>query len=258
MPAAYRIALALHICAGILGLIAFWTPAVARKGGAVHVQVGRVFFWCTFVVAGTGIVMATLLLVAPLSVHPPKNPVSPEVAAAIATEIRSTAPFLFYLVLITFVPVYHGVRVLATRRAPDQLRTHVHTTLQVTAIAGSTAMIALGIWLRQPVFLGLSPIGFLIGFGNLAFARRPYATPMAWWYEHMNAMLAGGIAYHTAFLVLGAGRLFNVQLDGAWAVVPWLLPTIIGVPASVIWTNYYRRRFKETSAVAVSPAAVAR
>ena len=41
---------------------------------------------------------------------------------------------------------------------------------------------------------------------------------MAWWYEHMGSMLGGGIAFHTAFLVLGAGRLFGLRLDGPAAV----------------------------------------
>lgn len=256
MLTAYRLVLFLHLCAGVIGLVAFWLPAIARKGGATHVRVGRVFFWCTCLVAASGIGMATLLLLDPLAIKVPNGAVSSERAAAIAHEIRLTTVFLFYLVLITFVPVYHGVRVLATRREHDKLRTPVHTALSIAAIGGSTGMIVLGLLFRQPVFLGLSPIGFLIGSGQLAFARKPYATPMSWWYEHMGSMLGGGIAYHTAFLVLGAGRLFNIQLDGAWAIVPWLTPTLIGVPASAIWTAYYRRKFNESgSARAQSPAA---
>ncbi len=68
---------------------------------------------------------------------------------------------------------------------------------------------------------------------------------MAWWYEHMGAMLGGGIAFHTAFLVIGAGRLLGVQLTGFTAVVPWILPSLIGIPATAIWVGYYRRKFKE-------------
>ena len=74
----------------------------------------------------------------------PSRPLSAERAAAIATEIRLTAPFLFYLVLITFTPVYHGVRVLATRRSPEQLRTPFHTVIHVAAIAASVGMVVLG------------------------------------------------------------------------------------------------------------------
>jgi hypothetical protein len=125
----------------------------------------------------------------------------------------------------------------------------------VATIAASVVMIVLGIALRQTVFLAMSPIGLLIGWGNLQFARTPYATPMAWWYEHMGAMIGGGIAFHTAFLVLGAGRLFGLQLDGAMAALAWITPTIIGVPASALWVRYYRRKFGELGQTAKAPAA---
>lgn len=228
MADVYRVTLLLHLVAGLIGLAAFWAPAIARKGGTLHVRAGRVFFWMTSAVAATGLALATLLLI---------NPPHP--------RARLTVPFLYYLLLITFVPVYHGVRVLATRRAPQELRTPFHTALNVATIGASIAMVALGILLRTPVFLFMSPIGFLIGFGNLRFARRPYASPMAWWYEHMESMMGGGIAFHTAFLVLGAGRLFGYRLDGSSAMIFWLLPTVIGIPATAVWTRYYRRRFRE-------------
>jgi hypothetical protein len=246
----------MHITAGLVGLAAFWLPAIVRKGGKAHVQFGRVFFWATCAVAATGIVMASGVLAFPLGVKPLTRPVSPERAAAIAAEMRMMSVFLFYLVIITFTPVYHGVRVLATRRAPEQLRTPFHTFTGVAAIGGSVAMIAIGIVARQPVLLFMSPIGVLIGIGQIQFARRPYATPMAWWYEHMGSMLGGGIAFHTAFLVLGAGRLFGLRFDGLAGVIPWVLPTIVGVPASEIWVRYYRRKFNEDKKLPTAPARV--
>jgi hypothetical protein len=252
MSSIYRFVLLLHVCAGIAGLIAFWVPAVARKGKTVHVQVGRAFFYATCIVAATGIGMASLLLADPLATKPLTSPVPPERAAAIASTIRLTALFLFYLVLITFVPVHHGVRVLATRHAPERLRTPFHTAINVAVIVAAAGMVVLGVTMRQPVFALLSVIGFLVGPGNLRFARRPYSTPMAWWYEHMGSMLGGGVAFHTAFLVLGAGRLFGITLDGPSAIVPWILPTIVGVPATSIWVGYYRRRFRETAAAGLA------
>jgi hypothetical protein len=245
----YQLALALHVAAGIIGMAAFWTPAVARKGGTLHVRAGRIFYKATCAIALTGLVMAVSLLLTPLSVRPPRAAVSPERAAAIALQIRLTAPFLLYLLLITFTPVYHGVRVLETKGSPSDLRTPFHTSLHLTMIVAAAAMIGLSVWSRQPVFAALSPIGFLVGFGNLGFARKPYATRMAWWYEHMGSMIGGGIAFHTAFLVLGAGRLLGMHLTGWTAVVPWILPSLIGIPASAIWTGYYRRKFREDGRV---------
>jgi hypothetical protein len=243
----YRFTLLVHVVCGLIGLVAFWMPAIVRKGGTLHKRAGRVFYLATCGVAGTGLVIAALLLAAPLTVHPLRKPVSAAVAADIAMKFRMAVPFLIYLLLITFVPVYHGVRVLATRRAPGDLRTPVHTTLNVTAIVGSIVMLALGIALRQAVFAALSPIGLLMGVGQLQFARKPYPTPMAWWYEHMGAMIGGGIAFHTAFLVLGAARLFGFQLTGASTAILWILPSIVGIPATAIWVRYYRQKFGEVA-----------
>ena len=242
----YRLVLLAHIVSGFIGLIAFWTPALARKGGRVHVTAGRVFFWATSGIALSGLAMTGLLLGDPIGIkvmHP--ESLSPERTAEIVSSIRISSLFLVYLLSITFTPVYHGVRVLATRRNPASLRTPIHTTLNVATLLASAAMVAVGLSVGPLLFLYMSPIGFLIGWGNLQFARKPYPTPMAWWYEHMGSMLGGGIAFHTAFLVLGAGRLFGIQLDGPVAAIPWLLPTLIGVPASAVWTSYYKKRFNE-------------
>jgi hypothetical protein len=246
----YKAALWLHILAGFVGMAAFWTPALTRKGGATHRAAGRVFYRVTTIVAVTGLVMAAALFINPLAAQPPRQALDPRAAAEAVQRARLMVPFLLYLVLITFNPVYHGVRVLATRQNPSLLRTPLHTTLNVVTIGASVAMVALGLFLRQPIFIFMSPIGFLVGRGNLRYARRPPRTSMAWWYEHMGSMLGGGIAFHTAFLVLGAGRLLGLRLEGLTAVVPWILPSLIGIPATAIWTRFYRHKFGDLERVA--------
>jgi hypothetical protein len=226
----YRLALSIHVLAGITGLAAFWTPAIARKGGRTHVQFGRVFYNATIIIALTGLAMAGLIVVAPTPGHS-----------------RPLAAFLAYLVLITFAPVHHGVRVLETRGEPSKLRTWFHSAVNVAMIVTAVGMLGLASAKRQPVFAALSPIGLLVGLGNLRFARRPSGSHMSWWYEHMRSMLAGGIAFHTAFLVIGAGRLFAAHLAGAAAVIPWVLPSVIGIPATRLWIAHYRRKFEARS-----------
>src|SRR5918994_2805076 len=107
MSKIYFAVLLMHITAGLIGLAAFWLPAILRKGGKAHVQFGRVFFWATCGVAASGLVMALLIMANPLAIKPPARPVSPERAAALAWNIRMMAVFLMYLVIITFTPVYH-------------------------------------------------------------------------------------------------------------------------------------------------------
>ena len=56
-------------------------------------------------------------------------------------------------------------------------------------------------------------------------------------------MLGGGIAFHTAFAVFGGARLFDLGLEGGLAVIPWVLPALIGVPAIAIWVRHYKKEF---------------
>ena len=142
----YKLVLSLHIAAGLTGLAAFWTPAFARKGGTTHVQVGRVFYKATCVIAVTGLAMAALVLVAPLAVHPRAATLTAAQFAAAATQDRLSALFLVYLVIITFAPVYHGVRVLETRGTPETMRTPFHTALGIAAIAAAAGMIVSPSW----------------------------------------------------------------------------------------------------------------
>ena len=43
MPVIYHVLLMIHVAAGVVGLIAFWIPLFARKGGRLHVRAGWVF-----------------------------------------------------------------------------------------------------------------------------------------------------------------------------------------------------------------------
>jgi hypothetical protein len=58
-------------------------------------------------------------------------------------------------------------------------------------------------------------------------------------------LIGAGIAFHTAFAVFGMSRMFDIGLTGALAVIPRILPSIIGIPASIIWSRHYQKKFKE-------------
>jgi hypothetical protein len=55
-------------------------------------------------------------------------------------------------------------------------------------------------------------------------------------------MIGAGIAFHTAFAVFGARQLFQLSPQGWAAVLPWVLPAAVGIPAIAVWTRYYRWR----------------
>lgn len=238
-----------HIGFGFVGLAAFWFPVFTRKGSRGHVRSGTVFVWCVY-----GIAVSAMIAT------------SHEVAVALRTgNGPATDPagfglaiFLFYIALITLASGRHGYRVVETKSDPARIGTPAHRTLAGAAMAGSvvTMVYAVVYWSSLSViFLALGPVGLGIGSSMHRYGRHPHVSRMAWWYEHIGAMLGAGIAFHTAFIVFGARRLFDYSAAlGALAWLPWVLPAAVGVPASILWTRHYRRKFGELTRPA-APAA---
>ena len=168
-------------------------------------------------------------------------------------ELYGFAVLLAYLGVTTFANVRFAVRLVATRRAPETLATWFSSALAWASVAASVAAVsfALAVWSPvSPILLGMSPIGVVTGRLMLRGLRDAGGKHMGWFYGHLGSMLGGGIAFHTAFAVFGVQRLWDYPLSGPLAVVPWILPTIIGVPAIIIWTRHYRRKFSRGRAAA--------
>lgn len=234
----FDVLIGLHVATGFIGLAAFWVPVFARKGGRAHVQAGRVYTYCAYVVTLSAITASVGRIV---------SYQAQGIGVAERPDLYGFAVLLGYLGIVTFAMVRQAMRVVATRRAPEMLRTPFHEALGWASIAGSVAAIAYGlaVWSDvSPILLGMSPIGLFTGPGMLRLMRNPGARRMGWFYSHLGSMLGGGIAFHTAFIVFGAQRLWAYELSGPLAVLPWILPTVIGIPGIVVWTRYYQRKFE--------------
>jgi len=59
---------------------------------------------------------------------------------------------------------------------------------------------------------------------------------------HIRGTIISGIAAYTAFFAFGGQRiLMNVlMLDAQWMVLPWTLPTVLGL----IYSRYMQRKYK--------------
>ena len=234
----------IHIVFGFAGLAAFWVPIFAKKGASVHVRFGKIFVWSAYIVlAGAAIALAVRFTgLARDGVVPADQPL-----------LYGFLIFLAYLTFVTFVTVRHGMAVLRHKRDPAAVRTPLNLALAYLAFASSVALIAYAILMSPPnaiLLYALSPIGFGVGGGNLRYMNKPPESPRAWLYEHLGAMIGSGIAFHTAFAVFGSTRLFDIGLTGWIAVIPWVLPAMIGIPATILWTRHYRRKFGELGAAA--------
>lgn len=244
-----------HVAAGFVGLAAFWIPVLTKKGGRAHKACGWVFVVCAAIVLTTALISCGWALADPLS-FAGRTPESPERAAELAWQMRFFGSFLGALAVYTVPPLVLAVLVPARRKTPERIaagwvRLLVYS--QAVVGAGLFAFAAAWWWSRGwspligvPLFLG--GIGFYAAADEARFLANPAVTPMNWWYKHMEYMLTCGIAFHTAFLVFGLTRVAPDALSGYWQLVPWLLPTAVGVPATSVWVGCYRRKFRETAA----------
>lgn len=225
-----------HVIVGFTGLLAFWFPVFARKGGALHRRAGTVFVFCGYWVTASAALSCGLVTYQIFSLG---------VADKNADNLASLA-FLTYLAWVTFVMLRYAVGVLRTKNDPTQLKTPGWQLLAFSAIAASVAIFAYATLIptgNSVLLYALSPIGVGTGVPMLRYMHGKIASKKAWFYEHLSATLSAGIAFHTAFAVFGAARLFTLPSQGLLSILPWILPAAVGTPALILWKRHYQRKF---------------
>ena len=216
-PLWMKVFLGVHIAAGFSSFALAPLALVTAKGGKQHKRWGMVYLWSMGVVAATAL---------PMSLYRP-------------------VLFLALVAVFSFYAAFSGYRVLKLKGLPRG-----GSAKAVDWIAGgitfcSSAGLALLGWLRPVwvqhmgvVSIVFGIIGMRLAFVQLySFVRKP-KEKMFWWYTHLENFIGSYIAAWTAFLVTAGAPLFR-----GMGIFPWLLPTAIGVPAIVMTTAYYKRKF---------------
>jgi uncharacterized membrane protein len=211
-----------HIAGGAVALIAFWVPALARKGSPLHRRGGRIY------VRGMSVVVATSL---PLS------------AISFVRGSWVAGTFLLYLFLITSTAMYTGLRALKSKAGPHELVTRTYVALAWANIVAGAAVLALGVVTKIWLLAGFSLIGLTAGPAALAFGRNPPTDRHYWWREHLGGMIGTGIAAHVAFLNFGAQRLIPGFDLGSWGMLAWFAPVFVGLVATNRLQAHYRMKF---------------
>ena len=227
----YDLILSIHVPVALSCMPAFWIPAFARKGGRLHVLVGRYFVAAMGFVALSGMAMGAIRL------FDPTDRIAGAITAGSLGRVRGGGVFFLYLGIITLAPLLHGWRVVRTRQDPERMRSVPGLALMFLAITASLGVVLAALYMPgapRTLLLALSPIGLVFGLVGLDYIRRPTRFRMSWWYAHTGAMIGAGIAAHTAFSVFVVSRWIAPGLAGWLAVLPWILPTVIGVPAIFI------------------------
>ena len=233
-----------HVTAGFIGLTAFWVPIFTRKGASRHRLFGKVFKYSAYVVLTAAFFSVGYHIIDALA-----RGVSPSDAPG---EFGFVV-FLGYIAIATAVMLHHGLTVLEHKRSLSEMNRPLDNGLAWTSIGAGVFIIAYAAYYNPPnavLLYALSPLGILTGRGILVAIKAEDGVQRAWFYEHMGSMIGTGIAFHTAFAVFGSLQLWDLGLDGWVAVIPWVAPAIVGVPAIFIWVRHYQKKFGDVMASA--------
>jgi uncharacterized membrane protein len=225
-PVWMRALLAVHVVCGFGAFLLAPVALVTAKGGKAHKRWGMVYLWCMGGLAATALPMAVF------------RPVL----------------FLALVAVFSFYAAFAGYRVLRLKDLPrgGKARAIDWIAAGVTVVDG-LALAWLGAFHPEAIQMrGFGVVGVVFGLIalRLAYAQmKTFVAPpkekMFWWYEHLGNFIGSYIAAWSAFSVVTLSR----YLGNAWYV--WLWPSMIGIPAIVVTTAYYKRKFAPKSALAV-------
>ena len=239
MTVLFNIMIWAHVATGFTGLVAFWVPVFARKGGTLHTRAGTVYARCAYVVTLSAVVACVWRGVSYMAAG---------IGLTEQPQLYGFALFLGYLGVSTFAAVRQSIRAVQTRRAPETLRTPFHEGLAYASMVGSVAVItfALAFWSEaSPILLALSPIGIFTGRRMLNLMHNPGSEHMGWFYSHMGSMLGGGNRVSHGVCGLRVAAALGLLIRGrAWnpAVDP---PDSYRYPGHLSWNAVLPETFRE-------------
>ena len=215
-PVWMRVLLVVHIAAGFSAFLLAPVALATAKGGKQHRRWGMVYLWAMGIVAGTALPMA----------------------------LYRPVLFLALVAVFSFYAAFSGYRVTKLKDLARGGHAKPIDWIAGGVTFGSSLALALLGAFRPAVVQNMGIVSIVFGLIGmrlaaiqlLSFVRKPKER-MFWWYTHLGNFIGSYIAAWTAFSV----TTITPRLGPAWYL--WLWPTMIGVPAIIITTGYYKRKF---------------
>lgn len=229
----FDIFLAAHIFTGSLGLLSFWAPVLAKKGGVVHRQWGKFFTYALLATGISAIGMSLSTLIAPALPHHGIED------AALVEGIFGW--MMLYLAVLTLSLAWHGRITLANKLNHAANRHWFSVVINTLTIILAVNCAWHGWLIGQPLMLGISIVGIASGLTNLHFIFRSDPPRNAWLKEHVKALVGAGISVYTAFLAFGAVRIMPQHV---WSPILWGFPLAVGLAIIL----YHFRRLDRAAA----------
>ena len=215
-PLWVKLFLAIHIAAGASSFLLAPVALATAKGGKQHKRWGMVYLWSMGFVAGTAVPLAFFF------------------------PVR----FLALVAVFSFYFAFSGYRVLRLKELARGGSAEAVDWIAGAFTFATSALLAWMSWFRPREIEVLPIVGVVFGLIGMraaagqmwSFVRKP-KEKMFWWYTHLGNFIGSYIAAWSAFSVVTLTRV----IGNHWYV--WLWPVMVGVPAIVVTTGYYKRKF---------------
>ena len=198
-----------HIIFGSLSLITFWIPVLVKKGGDIHIKVGKIYVALMWVVVISAVVLSILNVFRGRFI---------------------SAGFLGYLAVITAHPLWYGMTILKHKKEMPDSVVKINTIFNWILFLGGLGLLIWSLLLKVqgPAILLLifGSIG-VISAAPLIFSKKEKKEN--WLAGHIQGLVTTGIAAYTAFFAFGGATFMGHIFSGSLIAIPWILPTIIGV-----------------------------
>ncbi len=221
----HKITLWIHIPFGFLSLVLFWIPVAVKKGGSLHKKVGWFYYISMWVVLVTSAIMSVCNLF---------------------MDKYIAALYLGFLALVTTYPLWYSYEILRQQKEWSNRYFWIRKTFVVVMFLSGVGMILLaGIKFH---FQNMGVMMAFFGVLTLPAGRDILMTKaMAMDKEtklkmHIQGTIITGIAAYTAFFAFGGNRILMqvFHLPVQWMILPWILPTILGL----IYSRYMKKKYR--------------
>jgi hypothetical protein len=226
----FELIVVLHVLAGTTGLICFWIPIAARKGGVSHRQWGWVASLAFMAAGALAVAMALLSLYGPEQRLP-----------MITDRVLFRGLFgwmMLYLGILTISFADYGLSVVRHRASRVGLRAARHQLIFAAVIVSALNCGVYGLTTGEPLMALVALIGLVAVATQLFYIWRPSVARGAHVAEHFRSLLGMGISAYTAFLSVGLIRLVP---DHVFNPVIWAIPSTVGVGLILAFTLKARK-----------------
>jgi len=220
----HKILLWTHIPFGTLSLILFWIPVGVKKGSPIHRKVGWYYYICMWVVLITAALMS--------------------ITNTILGNYMS-ALYLGYLAILTSCPLWYSYEILKQNKEWSDAYFLIRKVFLSVIVLSGLSLFMLGAIKYHFKGMGTMMVFFgmigIVSIKELLMSKSAAIQKETKLKMHIQGTIISGIAAYTAFFAFGGSRILLgiFQLHHQWMIVPWILPTVLGV----VYMRYMKKKY---------------